>query len=497
MKDLIPSFLKKIHARLLINKPNFWSTRFVLLVPAVLVSALVLALFFGVSHINLLHPSNKFTWTLVLALLAFVFIVIWLYFLLRFNVFKRFGKLNSLHYWTHFFIFLASFLCIVTLPIVPHFVESWQANRAFTSERIAKDMNQINSLIAELHKGEMPKEWNETHYFIVDKQDVRSAYNTTTDDGVQIRKEYVTREYIDQAFQQALTDSLVQQSKDFYIEYRSPDYSFIHETWPYSYSSVKSISDAELYLKFVRTELVMGEQRAAKEQKLKLLLNRYRYREGYRHRENYTDDWRQTIKVEYQLGQVEEGLDNMVSKKYTFHNDNWRWYMYAVLTISLVLALSLFLFRHNHNKVFFWSLLGAVILFFFSIILMVIFRGKLLMITGLLVLYYITFFLLALQINKAKKFNLFSAMALNYFTVFTAFMPFMLVLSYYQLKRERYYRLYSYGNSDLDNTIYDAWFSSEGFHTEASYWVGLVLVIILIQLLIGPLLKKSYAAPQI
>src|SRR5215471_13709932 len=92
-RPLTPRFLKRWDENLLLNRPDTWSSRVHLVVYYCLLFMLVLT---GICFIIANDPrddSNVYIWVVFVSLICFVGFIVWLIYLLRFNVFKRFGNL--------------------------------------------------------------------------------------------------------------------------------------------------------------------------------------------------------------------------------------------------------------------------------------------------------------------------------------------------------------------------------------------------------------------
>ena len=90
-----PKFLKKLDTYLLKNKPAIWSSRihFVLFY-----TTLLSVIFFFVLLLINKDPrenSSEFTWIILLSIIIIISIVLFIIYLFRFNVMKRFGNWNS------------------------------------------------------------------------------------------------------------------------------------------------------------------------------------------------------------------------------------------------------------------------------------------------------------------------------------------------------------------------------------------------------------------
>src|SRR5882757_3315149 len=91
-RPLVPSFLQKIDEQLLRDKPNAWSARTHLVIWFSFLFAVALSLFCYLAFFDARQYFNTGSWATFIGLIAFIGFVFWLIFLLRFNVFKRYGN---------------------------------------------------------------------------------------------------------------------------------------------------------------------------------------------------------------------------------------------------------------------------------------------------------------------------------------------------------------------------------------------------------------------
>ena len=90
-RPLATAFIEKLDANLLLNKPATWSTRVHLVMYYCGLFILTLI------AIGFLFPNdprertNNHIWSTLLSVATAIALVVWLIYLLRFNVFKRFG----------------------------------------------------------------------------------------------------------------------------------------------------------------------------------------------------------------------------------------------------------------------------------------------------------------------------------------------------------------------------------------------------------------------
>ena len=145
------SFIKKIDQYLLKNFPVTWSSRIHTAgIYGIGFSLLAAFLSFIVPN----DPRNNTTiyyWIVLLAILSLLGFIFWMIYLLRFNVFKRFGKWSSMDTLKSFIFYFIITLIIISWSFIPPVIESVRANMKYTSEELATDINTMNIKICQLN----------------------------------------------------------------------------------------------------------------------------------------------------------------------------------------------------------------------------------------------------------------------------------------------------------------------------------------------------------
>ncbi|MBK8087281.1 MAG: hypothetical protein IPK31_04630 [Chitinophagaceae bacterium] len=90
-RPLAPTFLNKLDDYLLLNKPVTWTARTHLAAYYSLLFVLVLTLLCFIVPDDVRSDSSVFIWTTLTGILSVLGFIVWCIYLLRFNVFKRFG----------------------------------------------------------------------------------------------------------------------------------------------------------------------------------------------------------------------------------------------------------------------------------------------------------------------------------------------------------------------------------------------------------------------
>ena len=146
----LPAFLRNFDHKLLLNNPVLWTSRAHLVSWLGLLSLAILALIFFTIPNDPRHESVVYLPTFFILIVSIVGMIIWLIYLLRFNVFKRFGTYTWKSMLGSFLLLFASLGWFVLLPFLPSAIETYRADQAYTSEELVLETERMNFLISEL-----------------------------------------------------------------------------------------------------------------------------------------------------------------------------------------------------------------------------------------------------------------------------------------------------------------------------------------------------------
>src|SRR5258705_11908500 len=118
-RPLVPFFLQKLDDKLLRNNPNAWSARTHLVLWFSALFAIVLSVFCYMVFFDAKQYSSLSGWVTFVSLLAFVGFVFWIIFLLRFNVFKRYGNWFAGDGVKSFLLYFVSIGAMVEVCFIP------------------------------------------------------------------------------------------------------------------------------------------------------------------------------------------------------------------------------------------------------------------------------------------------------------------------------------------------------------------------------------------
>lgn len=504
----MPAFLQKFDDKLLRNKPGIWQTRthfvlfFTLLFAAVL-SLFCFLVFFDARQYSTL--SGWVTFTVLVALIGFVF---WLIYLLRFNVFKRFGNWYALDSVKNFALYFISIGLIVSVCFIPSLIQTFRANQQFGDNEIVKDINELNITACKLEYDMLPLKWVASKYkvegsigetgvtLVAPASDTVVTETITTDtvaraiiDSGNLSYNYIHIKDLEERLRGE--DSVVKVNDSVYVFYQCPNYNFVSSYRADEYTGSKIMTSAKLYRSIIRN--YTKPDRAALEKRLRELKEKWAvnsrwygsYYNDYDLTYNSNDSYETKIKKKYNLYNIGNGIDNAVDKKYEWKRD-WSVYLRVFYYVTLVLTLLLFIFRHSTVKTFFLSLLTAVVLAILTgLIMLVDYSGDETSLISFIVVYYIIFAALALTVFGAAIRRAVQGIGLNIFMFMTPFMPVVFLALNDAMHRARYY---------------EPGYIDRPRHTEMDYFIaeiiGAVLLFVLIELLFKKLYRKWFAAPE-
>src|SRR5687767_14261194 len=96
-RPLMPGFLKKAEQKLLLNKPGLWSTRIHLVLYYGILFMAVLAVVCFLDPLDMRRRTMSAVWVGYTSIISIIALVAWLIYLLRFNVFKKYGVIHPLY----------------------------------------------------------------------------------------------------------------------------------------------------------------------------------------------------------------------------------------------------------------------------------------------------------------------------------------------------------------------------------------------------------------
>ncbi len=378
-RPFCPGFIKKFDRKLLLRYPESWSSRFPLVWWYAGMANLIIAAFYLLTNLDLLEQPSRIIWITMLSISSIIGGVVWIMYLLRFNVFKRFGIVSPGQSVLTFVLYIVNIAFILLLPFIPTFVDQIHTEIAYPKKEVVEDVNQINTYLTAIEADRIPTYWEEDTVILFDAEtyrDINAADALTILDTdvssffegqaeifneAQNRRifypkmnSWYLQKFIDRG------DSIIKISDKLYVFIQTPNLNFctssygaIDGQWPSSkiYKEAKKLS---------------GKSKIKPKFHLNSLLNKYRTdaQNLFARQQNENEDvFKEDISLKYDLVKVQSGLNNLMQRNgswlYTQQIPLFSIYYNLVLTIALLV----FIFRHTTKKAFFLSLLYAFVLY--------------------------------------------------------------------------------------------------------------------------------------
>jgi hypothetical protein len=479
-----PAFLERYDRKLLLNNPGSWSSRLHRVAWIVLIAALVLTSYFLLQPNDPRTNSTVYLPTLLLSVIAVVGFVFWMIYLLRFNVFKRFGPTSPCSFTAMFLQIFASIGLLVLLVFIPSWIEFSRADRAFESNEIVKDANRMNFLIGSLMYDSLQLDWRGDTVILNEKWIFANRTDTSTEELSIEGTYYATAAGIKN--RSLLSDSTLKINDTTFIFSDAPDYRFIQPSGAEEYSMVKPYTAREIY--FAVQNAHKNPNATAWDVEYRTLKIKYADPQyGYTHAYS-TIDSELTFLDLLDVSSVSSGIDNITSRKYSWYGDKV-WIFFRIwFYLSLSLSLLVFVFRHTTPRTFFIGLLAAFILnvLTFAFLNFGSFSGS----SGISVLiaYIVIFAAISWRIFADKNRSIIRGIALNLFFGCVYFLPLLIASNYFQ-SREMYL--------EYEDT---AWAAERLAFQKMVYWAceigGFVLLMALLPTYFYRAYRRWYALPE-
>lgn len=440
-RPLVPSFLKKYDQYLLLHQPDTWTARVHLVIYYSLLCIASVALFCLLNNTDPRDNSNAEVPMIFTFLASLIGLIIWLIFLLRFNVFKRFGQYKTGMGIKTFLLFFTGAFFIVLPNYVPLMVESIRANAAYNCKELVKDANKINELLVLKHKNLVPIHWEWEAFKRVPKTDARLA-NPYTDvtvkqysdssSAMQDESHYI---YVDSAewrSKKEIADSLVLLTDSTMLLYKCPDLVLVSAYDADMHCEEKLYSSRELYQILERNTHTAFSTQQGRE--LDALLKKYDYNNvRYDYYDEGSSNYHSTLTRQYRLNRINNSFNNITDKKYIWEFEKFPVYGRIIFYISFCIASLLFLFRHSTIRSFFLSVLTAIVLMILDGLMLSITGFDELGVLGMILFNYLIVWIVFLANLKCRSRSIAAGIALNLITFFSPLIPLCCMLYYYEL----------------------------------------------------------------
>lgn len=512
-RQLVPAFLKKYDRKLILNSPSIWTTRTHLVLFFALLFALALTLFCAFIFRDARQQSSVGIITGFVGLISFIGFISWLIYLLRFNVFKRYGNWVNGDGIRTFALFFINVLLMVAIPFIPLAVEKYMANKQFASTEMVKDINELNVNLNKICYNKLPLKFKQTKIIAVvgkyelnesdisndtsvtwrsgyanESVEVVDAVKTANEEGVDAAKteddniDYINSEYInikDFAFEKGKADSIIMLNDTTFISYEYPDYVYARG---YNFNNTDDkavLGSKEIYniaIKNYSKSNTDSLARIVKDLVAKYVLkNKNNYNDYINvDKENYNDFIRRT----YKINNLNDAAGEILKKKYMWDKD-WNIFFRLMYYLTIAISLLVFIYRHSTIKVFFLTALSTVVLAIGTALVSSFLNVGSQGLLGIMIFYYFVFAVLGLSAKGDKKRNAIKGIGLNLFLFALPIFPLLITGFYFELTNPNRYN-YEGNRTYFDKELYY-------FYAEI---IGFVLLIILIE----PLFKKLYRA---
>lgn len=495
------SIIKKIDQSLLKNNPVTWSTRIHAAGIYGLGFVLLLAIISFIAPNDPRNDSMIHYWVILISIISLLAFIFWMIYLLRFNVFKRFGAWKSTDTVKTFIFYFIIILIIISWPFIPPVIESVKTNSAYTSDELAADINSMNVKICQLEQDSVDKgfrrdtfeidnsvtklqrRYDPVEVYTQGDVEVTNANNYYVIDTATLRSRLVTADSV-----RKITDSI-------YVIYRCPDYRFIYQYALDEDTQLKLMSSMDLY-----RQVLQHKQEVDKE-KLRTELGQLFVKYSLYHdpislsseRQTYNDygesSYMSRIRDKYDLYLVNQQVDNIIEKKYRWDKETIGICYRLAYYFTLCLAVLVLIYRHTTRRTFFLSLLTAIVLTVVTALFIAMAPYSEYGFYIWTIAYFILFIIISALIINSRHRTVISGIGLNLLVFMTPFMPLIVTGLYYESLRNRY-------RFPDDPEQYDILLKNAELHFFLSEIGGFVLLILLLTTVYQQAYRKWYSLPE-
>jgi hypothetical protein len=481
----MPGFLKRAEQKLFLNKPLIWSTRVHLVLYYGVLYNLFLAGLSFLAPMNFMRRSNSEYWVGFQIIIAIIAFTVWLIYLLRFNVFKKYGNVKPFHALVTFLLcFISTGIIVLSVYIYP-IVECVRANMAYSDKTLVQDINNMNIKICQLEHKVLNRKWNyDTVYVVKDKKNggynpQHQTYDTRPYDHALIMMDTAT--FKDRL---AYTDSLVKLNDSLYLFYKTPELQFVFFYRIREYGKEKLLSSFEIYNRALRHPPTDAEVRTiAKE------LNELERKYGNHHKSDYVtyddsdllpgDAPYEAVRKRHPVSDINSNISSIASTKYSFSGRQLAQYIRLFYYFTLGITLLIFIFRHTTVRAFFLSLLSGVLLTILTVMVLAFWHAGVLTFISSMIAYTLVFFMGSAYTFSAAKRNVLNGIFINLFVFIIPVFPVLLV--------EFIYESYRIGTNIAPDMGRYFLFAEIG---------GAVLLLVLLATYINRVYRRWYSLPE-
>jgi uncharacterized membrane protein len=487
-RPLAPSFINRLDRYLLLNKPEIWSSR------AHLVLYYGLLFFVVLTVIAFIVPDDPRTktpasyWLGFVSLISAVGIIGWIIYLVRFNVFKRYGLTGPVSRLITFVLYFISIGIFVLFCYVEPYVESVRANAAYTEAEIVNDLNTLNVGIAKLEYDSLDHEWSTDTVLVTDRvrpsDDAPSPEERVyveTDEGEENGIVEINR--LDLEEKLARVDSAQKLNDSIYVFLGCPTYTFINVYTLQPEASQKILSSLDIYKQVIRN-YVRPKDTAGLRKQLTALQDKYAWQKRRYYSSDEHEEYAYTMNNWYKLQDIRQSMHNILERKQRWQSENIPSAIRVFLYITLVLSMLLFTFRHTTARTFFLTLLTAIILSVLTS-LMVAFTGDSeAQVLSMIILYFMVSLGVALTAFRNKRRRAITGIAINLVLWLLPFIPLCAVALYYA------------GMDLSDRADYERYYFERPYYLLLAEVFGFLLLLAMIGPFFHRIYRKWYPAPE-
>ncbi len=485
-RPLVPVLMNRFDDYLLKHKPVTWSARTHLVVYYAILFMAVLTLLCFIVPDDVRNDGNLFVWVTLTSILSFLGFIIWIIYLLRFNVFKRFGIAKPFDGLKTFFLYFVAIAMMVLAPYIPSAVETIKANNAFADEELVRDANSINVKICQLEYDNIQHNWDKE--IVIVRDSVATTDRVTQYvDGNEVIPQYKLIDTVQLREKLSFSDSVTITDDSIYTFFSCPAYNFLRPYNCDTYTELKLFTSKEIFdtilTPFTKPDI------AKTKAELNSLLQKYTTPKlqsyDYMYDQPEYSTYYNKIQKKYKLYPISGNIDNVVSKKYRWHSSNWDSMFRIFYYITIISTLLIFIFRHSTVRTFFLTFLVGIILSVLTTLLGAFFRMSEQGVYITILIYFGLFLFLALQVGNNMFRKAVSGISLNMITFFTLFVPLICVSLYYEILEDRY---------DYDE--YSSKFENKDQHFLIAEIAGCMLLLLLLEPLFKKLYRKWFSKPE-
>lgn len=491
---LAPGFLNRFDKWLLTNKPDTWSARTHLVLYYCGGFLAILALLAFIFPDDPRTDSGVFNWILFTSIITLIALVVWLIYLLRFNVFKRFGVTKPIDRLKTFLLYFISVGIIILISFVESGIECIKANRVFGDNEMVKDLNNMNMMITQLEYDSLNHKWGRDTFRIVDTiPGVSYQPSPSSDDNVADVVTEVTVSASDNPksirFMDTATlhkslrdgDSTYEIDDSTFIIFNCPNYIFLNNYRFEQFATIKQYGSVEVYREVVQNYKLPDKAKLNAE--MKELIRKYSNPEYDYYYNNERRDFEYQLQKKYGINEVESGMRNISGRKLFWRGTGLEIIIRLFFYITLSISLLVFIFRHSTVKTFFLTILTVCVISILTALFLALGSSKISGFFITLIFYFVVFTAVALLAWQSKTRNVVVGICINLFVAMLTFMPLIVVAFAYAV----YDQSKPYNKVIEDNRY--AWLF-------AAEIVGPIILLIALLTLIHKMYRRWYALPE-